>query len=432
MNPAYDYRRYAILYVDDEEKSLRSFERAFADTFRILTASNAAEGHRLLVEHREEIGLLMTDQRMPGEKGVWLLEQARRLDPRIIRVLVTAYSDYKEAIEAINTGAIYKYISKPWDLPRLEQTLKHALELFMIQRQRDELLRERMTELRQMVMADRVVSLGLLAAGLSHHIRNALVAVKTFLDLAPLKLAEEKAEAGPVRDVAFWQAYHREVQLQIDRINHLLQELWRASERPGGPLNDRVRLGALVREVCRAMAPEFAARGLCVEVEIPEDLPELRVDLPRFRRLFELLLKDELSTLPAGGRVRFEARVVAGSDPGRSEVEVRVTDTGPGLPEEWLRLVFDPFVCRTNSPAEFGINLMACYIIVHHHGGVIHARSEPGGGTTFVIRLPVGADAASQRASDTEVLRKAVLTDELWHRLAGGMAGLPGSGPAGV
>lgn len=420
MTLTYDYRRFAILYVDDEEKSLKSFARAFSDTFRILTASSATEGHRLLLAHREEIGLLMTDQRMPGEKGVWLLEQARQIDPRIIRVLVTAYSDYKEAIEAINAGAIYKYISKPWDLQKLEQTLKHALELFMIQRERDELLRQKMATLRQMLMADRILSLGLLAAGLSHHIRNALVAVKTFLDLAPVKLAEE-VNLQALRDPEFWQVYHRKVQEQIERINNLLLELWKASEQPAAPFTDRVRLHEVIQEACLRMQTEVTARGIRVEQDVPATLPELQVDAPRFRRLFELLLKDELVTLPPGSCVRFKARPVEPSDPARPEVEIQVTDTGPGLPEEWLRLVFDPFVSRTDSPAEFGINLMACYFIVHHHGGTIHASSQPGQGTTFVIRLPVQPAAPAQSLSDTDFLRKAVLNDELWHRLAGGL-----------
>jgi two-component system probable response regulator PhcQ len=420
MTPTYDYRRYAILYVDDEEKSLKSFERAFSDTFRILTASSAAEGQRLLLQHRQEIGLLMTDQRMPGEKGVWLLEQARQIEPRIIRVLVTAYSDYKEAIEAINAGAIYKYISKPWDLHKLEQTLKHALELFMIQRERDELLRQKMTVLRQMLVADRILSLGLLAAGLSHHIRNALVAVKTFLDLTPIKLAEEQVNLQSLRDPEFWQVYHRKVQEQIDRINGLLQELWKASERPAA-FTDRVRLHEVIQGACQGMLETMTARGISVELDVPDTLPELLVDGPRFRRLFELLLRDELVTLPAGTRIRFTARAVQDGDPDRPEVEIRVTDTGPGLPEEWLRLIFDPFVCRSESPAEFGINLMACYFIVHHHGGTIHARSEPGQGTTFVIRLPIRPTTEVSPASDTDFLRKAVLNEELWHRLAGGL-----------
>src|SRR6266446_10249627 len=96
MDNLYDYKKFAVLYVDDEEKSLKYFARAFADQFRILTAPNAQDGFKLLEEHKDEIGLLMTDQRMPGEKGVWLLEKARQLRPRIVRILATAYP-YMEA-----------------------------------------------------------------------------------------------------------------------------------------------------------------------------------------------------------------------------------------------------------------------------------------------------------------------------------------------
>ena len=144
MNDFYNYRKFAILYVDDEEKSLKYFARAFEEQFRILTATNAQDGLKLLQEHQDEIGLLMTDQRMPGEKGVWLLERARQLRPQIIRILATAYSDMEAAIAAVNTGAIYKYVTKPWDPPELENTLKRGLEFFMVQRERDQLLREKL------------------------------------------------------------------------------------------------------------------------------------------------------------------------------------------------------------------------------------------------------------------------------------------------
>src|SRR6478609_11747496 len=132
----YNYHKFAILYVDDEEKSLKLFARAFGQTFRVLTAANARDGLQLLQKHKNEIGILMTDQRMPGEKGVWLLEQARQLDPRLLRILVTAYTDMDAAIAAVNSGAIYKYVNKPWDSPALEQTLKHGLEFFLVQRER--------------------------------------------------------------------------------------------------------------------------------------------------------------------------------------------------------------------------------------------------------------------------------------------------------
>ena len=188
----------------------------------MFTAANAQDGFKLLEQHADEIGLLMTDQRMPGEKGVWLLERARQLRPRILRMLVTAYADLDAAIAAVNSGAIYKYITKPWDPPQLEMTLRHGLEFFIVQAERDQLLREKMSVLRNMMIADRIVSLGLLAAGLSHHIRNSLVAVKTFLDLAPAKMAEEKADLNGLRNPEFWKDYHQNVQSQIEKINSLL------------------------------------------------------------------------------------------------------------------------------------------------------------------------------------------------------------------
>src|SRR5689334_5997319 len=208
MNNGEDYKKFAILYVDDEEKSLKSFARAFADTFWIFTASNAQDGLKLLEEHKDEIGLVMTDQRMPGEKGVWLLEKARQLRPGIIRILATAYSDMEAVVAAVNTGAIYKYVNKPWDPTELEVTLKRGLEFFLVQQERDKLLKEKMAVLHHMMVADRVVSLGLLAAGLSHHIRNSLVAVKTFLDLAPAKLQEENVNMEGLRNPDFWKEYY--------------------------------------------------------------------------------------------------------------------------------------------------------------------------------------------------------------------------------
>src|SRR5678815_3174274 len=132
-------------------------------------------------------------------KCVQLLEKARQLRPRIIRMLATAYSDFEAAVDAVNTGAIYKYVHKPWDIPGLEVTLKRALEFFMVQRERDELLREKLSVLHNLMITDRVVSLGVLAAGLGHHIRNSLVAIRTFLDLAPEKLQEEKVDLEELR-----------------------------------------------------------------------------------------------------------------------------------------------------------------------------------------------------------------------------------------
>jgi two-component system probable response regulator PhcQ len=417
MQNLHDYKRFAVLYVDDEEKSLKYFTRAFQDQFRILTATNAQDGLKLLEEHKDQIGLLMTDQRMPGEKGVWLLEKARQLRPRIIRILATAYSDVEAAVAAVNTGAIYKYVNKPWDPPQLENTLKRGLEFFMVQRERDQLLKEKMSVLRNMMIADRIVSLGLLAAGMSHHIRNALVAVKTFLDLAPAKMEEEKMDVEGLRNPDFWKEYYQNAQGQIEKINNLLKDLWTASEKPAFEFGDRVHLHQVVADTILRLQDGFAAKSIEVQNRVPASLPALNVDKPKFHRLFELLLKDELATLPAGSWVSVSATLLDGVQTEKSAIEVQVSDNGPGLPQEALRLVFDPFVVRTDSPMEYGIHLMACYFIVHHHGGRIDATSEQGQGTTFTLRLPLDPNQAQSPQNEEEFLHKVLLSDRVWERL---------------
>jgi two-component system probable response regulator PhcQ len=417
MEHLYDYKKYAVLYVDDEEKSLKYFERAFSDQFRIFTAANAVDGLKLLEANKDDIGLLMTDQRMPGEKGIWLLEKARQLRPRMIRILATAYADMEAAIAAVNTGAIYKYVTKPWDPPQLETTLKRGLEFFMVQHERDQLLREKMSVLHNMMIADRIVSLGLLAAGLSHHIRNSLVAVKTFLDLAPAKMQEEKMDVNGMRNPDFWKEYYQNVQNQIGRINNMLKDLWTASEKPAFEFGDRVHLRQVIADVVGQLKDGFAAKNLQVENAVPDSLPALNVDKPKFYRLFELLLKDEIASLPPGRRVTISAAPLNNAPAGKDFVQIQVSDDGPGLPKEALRLVFDPFVVRSDSPMEYGIHLMACYFIVHHHGGRIDARSQDGQGTTFTLRLPTNPNLVPPAQDEQEFLQKVLLSDSLWEKL---------------
>ena len=414
MESLHNYKQFAVLYVDDEEKSLTNFSRAFGDQFHIFTAPNAQEGLRLLEQHADEIGLLMTDQRMPGEKGVWLLERSRKVRPNIIRVLVTAYADMDAAIAAVNSGAIYKYVTKPWDPPQLEQTLKRGLEYFMVRLERDQLLSEKLSVIRNMMIADRIVSLGLLAAGLSHHIRNSLVAVKTFLDLAPLKMAEEKSAMKGLRNPDFWKEYHQNVQSQIEKINGLLKDLWTASGTPAFHFNDKVLIPEAIGAALKSFESQFAARHIQVDNQIPDSLPALQVDKPKFYRLFELLLKDELASLPAGSRVTLAAELKnEGAGP---QILVRISDNGPGLPQEALRVVFDPFVVRSDTPSEYGIHLMACFFIVYHHGGRIDAKSQPGHGTTFTITLPLNPEHTAH-PSEQEFLQKVLLNEELWEKL---------------
>jgi len=266
--------------------------------------------------------------------------------------------------------------------------------------------------LRNMMVADRIVSLGLLAAGLSHHIRNSMVAVKTFLELAPLKLAEEKGGDQSLRDPEFWREYYQNVQGQIEKIHHLLGDLRAASENPSHqPFAAEIQLPAVVSRTLNQLRGPLAARRIEVENQIPDSLPVLHVDQPRFDRLFELLLRDELAMLPAGSRITLAAEWQG------EEVAVWLTDNGPALPQDALRVVLDPFAATHGTPSEYGINLLACFFIVHHHGGRMEAQNLPGGGNRFTLHLPLQPERAPAPEDGTDFLKKAMLNEDLWQKL---------------
>lgn len=412
MQNPYDYKKYAVLYVDDEEKSLKYFSRAFADEFRILTATNAAEGLQIFEANRDQIAVLMTDQRMPGEKGVQLLEKARQISPRAIRILATAYSDLDAAIDAVNTGAIYKYVTKPWDIPQLETTLKRGIEFFIVQHERDQLMREKLSVLHNMMITDRVVSLGVMAAGLSHHLRNPLVAVRTFLDLAPAKLQEEKVAMDELRNPNFWRDFYDHVRVQVERISAQLDNLGLLSANSG--VVQPVNLGELVTEAVSALGPVLADRKITVTNNVPANLPAMTTERPQLVRMLQLLLQETIAQLGAGGQITLSA------EPHENGLKLVVEDDGPGLPAEALRRVFDPFFARSGHPEDFGINLMAFYFLAYHLGGRVRAESRVPKGAKFTLVFPLEKSAAAIGNDDRDFINKVLLNDALWEKLLSG------------
>jgi two-component system probable response regulator PhcQ len=401
MESAYDYKKFAILYVDDEEQSLSLFKQAYEDDFQVYTASSAQEGLKLLEAHADEIGLLMTDQRMPGEKGVWLLERARQFRPRILRILVTAYTDMDAAIQAVNTGSIYRYVSKPWDPAQLEILLKHGLEFFMVQAERDQLLREKRSLMRERMLASRMVSLGLVSAGLNHHIGNRLQTIKIFLDLT---------KSGSLDDGLL-----NKSQVDVEEILSLLADLQVASaDNHGTALLDEVELRTALAGLLTKYQPAFASRSLLVENLVPESLPSLRTDSHKFQRLLELLFKYEIAMLPAGSKIQVTA---SGSTVnGKPGIAFTITDDGPPLPPDALRLVIDPLVIRGN-PSEYSINLMVCFFIVHRHGGTIEAGTRAEGGNQFTICLPLQPEQVGISSDEAQFLQRVLLNEQLWEKL---------------
>jgi len=417
MEPTYDYKRFAVLYVDDEEKSLRNVTKYLAPNLRLLTAASGEEGLKLLQANLDELAVIVSDQRMPGMQGVKLLEQSRQLRPRIIRMLATAYSDMDAAVAAINSGAIYKYISKPFNLDDLEITIKRAIEFFLLQRERDTLLREKLSVVHKMVITDRVLGLGVMAAGLSHNLRNSMAAIRTFLELTPEMLHRERLDLDRLQHPSFWHDFHSKVQTRLKAVIEVLDGVAQFTEPPASLPRVEVDAAAGLQAAIEGLREEFRNRNLTVINRVPEGLPKLKVDGERFPQLFPLLLREELNNLQPGNTLEIAARAVEASSGQGVEVEFTFSDNGPGLAEEALRSAFDPFFSRSENSADLGVGLMASFFIAHHHGGRIEVLTRPEGGLKYVVHLPVDRPEGATTEQGGDFLARLMTNERLWEKL---------------
>ena len=126
-----------VLYVDDEVNNLNSFKAAFRRDFNIYTASSAREGKKIL--DNNEIGVIITDQRMPVMTGIEFLESIIAIYPDTIRILLTGFSDINAVMDAINRGQVYKYLVKPWQNDELKMYIENALEIYNLRKENKEL-----------------------------------------------------------------------------------------------------------------------------------------------------------------------------------------------------------------------------------------------------------------------------------------------------
>lgn len=119
-----------VLYVDDEVDNLNSFKAVFRRDFNVFTAESALEGLKILNDKKNNIQIVLTDQRMPEVSGVEFLASLVKDSPTIMRILVTGYADLATVIDAINKGEVYRYVSKPWDNVELKNLILQAYEVY--------------------------------------------------------------------------------------------------------------------------------------------------------------------------------------------------------------------------------------------------------------------------------------------------------------
>lgn len=124
---------YSVLFVDDEERILRTLTILFRPHARVFATSDPEEALRLVVD--EDIDVVVSDQRMPAVSGTELLARIRDIAPQTVRMLLTGYSEVESAIGAVNDGEIHRYLTKPWTVESILRAVRDAATVAQLRRQ---------------------------------------------------------------------------------------------------------------------------------------------------------------------------------------------------------------------------------------------------------------------------------------------------------
>jgi len=230
----------------------------------------------------------------------------------------------------------------------------------------------------EILRMDRLVSLGKLASGIAHELRNPLAGIKTTAQA----LGEEMSEDDSRRE------YLHRITKEIDRLNDLLKTFF-SFAKPQNLNLAHCHIKDIINEIIPFLIKEIADKGIrFVEAYHPQ-LPNIKVDKTQIHQVFLNLFLNAIQAMPNGGELKIEASPTI-SDPlkgfNQNYVRIVISDTGRGIPSQIVHKIFDPFF--TTKPKGIGLGLSITYQIIKKHGGTIKVESEWEKGTSFVINLP--------------------------------------------
>jgi two-component system sensor histidine kinase/response regulator len=181
--------KHTILCVDDERDNVEALERIFRRKYNVLKATSGKEALEILDSNT--VSLIISDQRMPHMTGVEFLSQSLRTHPEAVRILLTGYTDVESVIAAINSGQIYRYVTKPWDPRELEVAVDRAIERFEMAQELKQKNKELEKALNELKSLDEAKSHFMIL--INHELKTPLTTLISYLDLLKeTKLSEEQ------------------------------------------------------------------------------------------------------------------------------------------------------------------------------------------------------------------------------------------------
>lgn len=231
-----------------------------------------------------------------------------------------------------------------------------------------------------LVASEKLAALGTMAAGMAHEIKNPLVALRTFTQILPLKWD----------DAEFRGKFLAIVPAEIEKINKIAESLLKFG-RPSKPEFKRININTILEEILELLENQFKKNNIRLTTKFtPETF--INGDSGQLSQAFLNIILNAIQAMPSGGEIIIKSdigeviKLGQAKTKGTPTIFVEITDNGPGIPEENLKNLFDPFY--TTKESGTGMGLAITLRIIEEHSGSIKVRSQVGKGTTFLILLP--------------------------------------------
>ena len=289
-----------------------------------------------------------------------------------------AQGDYSQAVRGGGDDEL-GYLAHSFNTMTSELQLAHTA----LRESADELERkveERTAELKrmqaQMIQSEKMVAIGKLAAGVAHEINNPLTGVLTNSSL----MLEDLADDHP------WREDIQTIVNETLRCRKIVKGLLDFS-RQTRPQRTLLDLNQVVEDTLSLVRNQTVFRNTKIVYELDPHLPTVLADADQMRQVVLNIVLNAAEAMVQGG----ELRLASASNVAKKSVELRISDTGPGIPDEVRARIFEPFF--TTKKTGTGLGLAVAYGIIERHHGEIRIDSARGKGTTFTISVPIGGTA---------------------------------------
>ena len=366
-----------LLLVDDEDHFRQTIAKRLAK--RGLASDQAANGIECLsILEKKAMDVVVLDVKMPGMTGIEVLRNITAKYPKTEVILLTGQATAAEGVEGIKSGA-FDYLMKPIELEHLFNKISQAYEKIrrLDTEQKEAEYRKQMEQ--QMIVCERLASLGTLAAGVAHEINNPLAIIRESAGWMRQLFARDELKNIPRRD-DFVKALDK-VEKGVERASRITHQLLGFVGKSESILSE-VNLTELTEEAIQLISHETQNRNIRIARQM-EPLPNtIWSDSYQIRQVLLNLLTNAIQAVNSEGTITITIQDVGDSQ------AITISDTGQGIPRENLDKIFEPFF-STKSPGQgTGLGLFVSRGIVEKLGGTIDVASKIGQGASFSVRLP--------------------------------------------